>query len=262
VQLSTVSRSQAEAGRDAPHDHAYDGTPPTSLEEALKDDVLLVHTAEGKRCGRARRAGARHHSTALRRWKSQVDHRIELLTRDRLGFWELRGYSNTAHPWRRSLLLGVLFASSGQAKARQTCSEYVHEKLLQDRSLDAGMRQAIESAIKERFAKLRLQRREAGKKPEDARRSCTSFPRACSTGPTRPGSPRWASRHIGHLAGAPADAVDGIALYGYQKKIPADSIATWANGYRDGTVGACPATHGGRDPRGMLAAGRMRRSRS
>jgi len=34
---------------------------------------------------------------------------------------------------------------------------------------------------------------------------------------------------------APADAVAGIALYGYQKKIPADSIATWANGYRDGT---------------------------
>jgi len=35
--------------------------------------------------------------------------------------------------------------------------------------------------------------------------------------------------------GAPADAVDGIALYGYQRKIPADSIAAWANGYRDGT---------------------------
>ena len=40
--------------------------------------------------------------------------------------------------------------------------------------------------------------------------------------------------------GAPADAVDGIALYGYQKKIAADSIATWANGYRDGTEGGVP----------------------
>jgi len=26
--------------------------------------------------------------------------RIEFLTEDRKGFWELRGYSNTAHPWR------------------------------------------------------------------------------------------------------------------------------------------------------------------
>jgi len=40
--------------------------------------------------------------------------------------------------------------------------------------------------------------------------------------------------------GAPADAVDGIALYGYQKKIPADSIATWANGYRDAIEAGVP----------------------
>jgi len=26
--------------------------------------------------------------------------RIEFLTEDRKGFWEQRGYSNTAHPWR------------------------------------------------------------------------------------------------------------------------------------------------------------------
>jgi len=40
--------------------------------------------------------------------------------------------------------------------------------------------------------------------------------------------------------GAPADAVDGIALYGYQKKIPAESIATWANGYREAVAGGVP----------------------
>jgi cell wall-associated NlpC family hydrolase len=40
--------------------------------------------------------------------------------------------------------------------------------------------------------------------------------------------------------GAPADAVDGIALYGYQKKIAADSIATWANGYREGADAGVP----------------------
>jgi len=40
--------------------------------------------------------------------------------------------------------------------------------------------------------------------------------------------------------GAPAEAVDGIALYGYQKKIPADSITAWASGYRDGTEAGVP----------------------
>lgn len=40
--------------------------------------------------------------------------------------------------------------------------------------------------------------------------------------------------------GAPADAVDGIALYGYQKKIPAGSIAAWANGYREGVAAGVP----------------------
>src|SRR5439155_3367164 len=40
--------------------------------------------------------------------------------------------------------------------------------------------------------------------------------------------------------GAPADAVDGIALAGYQKTMPADSIATWANGYREGADAGVP----------------------
>ena len=26
--------------------------------------------------------------------------RVEVLTRETLGFWEMNGYSSTAHPWR------------------------------------------------------------------------------------------------------------------------------------------------------------------
>jgi DMSO/TMAO reductase YedYZ molybdopterin-dependent catalytic subunit len=26
--------------------------------------------------------------------------RLELMTQDRRGYWEIRGYSNTGHPWR------------------------------------------------------------------------------------------------------------------------------------------------------------------
>src|SRR6266478_2255353 len=82
--------------------YGYDGyTTNIPLEEALKDDVLLVHAAEGKPLPVEHGGPARIITPQLYAWKgAKWVHRIELLTRDRLGFWELRGYSNTAHPWR------------------------------------------------------------------------------------------------------------------------------------------------------------------
>jgi DMSO/TMAO reductase YedYZ molybdopterin-dependent catalytic subunit len=82
--------------------HAYDGyTTNLPLEEALKDDVLLVHTAEGRPLPVEHGGPVRVITPQLYAWKgAKWIHRIEVLTRDRLGYWELRGYSNTAHPWR------------------------------------------------------------------------------------------------------------------------------------------------------------------
>jgi DMSO/TMAO reductase YedYZ molybdopterin-dependent catalytic subunit len=71
------------------------------LEEALKDDVLLVHTAFGKPLGGEHGGPVRMITPQLYAWKgAKWIVRIELLTADRPGFWEERGYSNTAHPWR------------------------------------------------------------------------------------------------------------------------------------------------------------------
>jgi DMSO/TMAO reductase YedYZ molybdopterin-dependent catalytic subunit len=71
------------------------------LEEALKDDVLLVHTAEGKPLPAEHGGPVRIITPQLYAWKgAKWIHRIELLTHDRLGYWELRGYSNSAEPWR------------------------------------------------------------------------------------------------------------------------------------------------------------------
>jgi DMSO/TMAO reductase YedYZ molybdopterin-dependent catalytic subunit len=103
VHLSTVlalARPQPEATDLMTH--AYDGyTTNLPLEEALKDDVLLVHGAEGKPLPVEHGGPVRVITPQLYAWKgAKWIHRIELLTRDRLGFWELRGYSNTAHPWR------------------------------------------------------------------------------------------------------------------------------------------------------------------
>ncbi|OGS37317.1 MAG: hypothetical protein A3J82_09065, partial [Elusimicrobia bacterium RIFOXYA2_FULL_69_6] len=40
--------------------------------------------------------------------------------------------------------------------------------------------------------------------------------------------------------GAPPDVVEGIALYGYRKKIPGETIAAWASGYKNLTDAKVP----------------------
>src|SRR5436853_1899535 len=103
VQLATVI-ALARPKPEATHlmTHAYDGyTTNLPLEEALKDDVLLVHTAHGKPLPVEHGGPVRIITPQLYAWKGANGiHRIELPTRDRLGYWELRGYSDTAHPWR------------------------------------------------------------------------------------------------------------------------------------------------------------------
>jgi DMSO/TMAO reductase YedYZ molybdopterin-dependent catalytic subunit len=82
--------------------HAADGySTNLPLEEALKDDVLLVHAWEGKPLPQDHGGPVRMVTPQLWAWKgAKWVTRIEFLEEDRKGFWELRGYSNTAHPWR------------------------------------------------------------------------------------------------------------------------------------------------------------------
>lgn len=72
-----------------------------SLEEALKPDVLLVHSAAGSPLLKEHGGPVRMITPQLYAWKgSKWISRIEFMTTNRLGFWEKRGYSNTAYPWR------------------------------------------------------------------------------------------------------------------------------------------------------------------
>lgn len=82
--------------------YGYDDyTTNLSLEEALKPDVLLVHTAEGGPLPKEHGGPVRMITPELYAWKgSKWIKRIEFLTANRLGFWERNGYSNTAYPWR------------------------------------------------------------------------------------------------------------------------------------------------------------------
>jgi DMSO/TMAO reductase YedYZ molybdopterin-dependent catalytic subunit len=82
--------------------HAADGySANLPLEEALKPDVLVAHQVEGRPLPPERGGPARLVVPQLWAWKgAKWLTRVELLTQDRRGYWEIRGYSNTAHPWR------------------------------------------------------------------------------------------------------------------------------------------------------------------
>jgi len=70
------------------------------LARALEDDVLLVHTWEGKPLPREHGGPCRVITPKLYAWKgAKWIRKIEFLADDRKGFWEVRGYSNTAEPW-------------------------------------------------------------------------------------------------------------------------------------------------------------------
>ena len=70
------------------------------LARAIEDDVLLVHTWEGKPLPREHGGPVRMITPKLYAWKgAKWIRKIEFLAEDRKGFWEIRGYSNSAEPW-------------------------------------------------------------------------------------------------------------------------------------------------------------------
>lgn len=82
--------------------YGYDDyTTNISLEEGLKPDVLIAHTVDGKPLPKEHGGPARMITPQLYAWKgSKWINRIQFLPYNKLGFWEERGYSNTAYPWR------------------------------------------------------------------------------------------------------------------------------------------------------------------
>jgi DMSO/TMAO reductase YedYZ molybdopterin-dependent catalytic subunit len=103
VRLSTLL-ALAEPHEDATHAMLYgsDGyTTNVPLSELLKPDVLLAHEYEGAPLAREHGGPARVITPQLYAWKgAKWLCGVELMTEDRPGFWEQRGYSNSAHPWR------------------------------------------------------------------------------------------------------------------------------------------------------------------
>jgi len=79
----------------------YDGySTNVALEQCLDDDVLIATSFEGEPVTREHGGPARVIIPKLYAWKgAKFVSGITFLAEDKLGFWEVRGYSNTADPW-------------------------------------------------------------------------------------------------------------------------------------------------------------------
>ena len=77
------------------------------LNEALSPDVLLVHTWNSEPLPREHGGPVRMITPRLYAWKgAKWIRKIEFLTKEQLGFWEVRGYSNRALPWANDRFSG------------------------------------------------------------------------------------------------------------------------------------------------------------
>ena len=70
------------------------------LSRATEEDVLLVHSWEGKPLPQEHGGPCRMITPKLYAWKgTKWIRKIEFLPANKPGFWEERGYSDTAEPW-------------------------------------------------------------------------------------------------------------------------------------------------------------------
>jgi DMSO/TMAO reductase YedYZ molybdopterin-dependent catalytic subunit len=71
------------------------------LDVVTDDDVLLAHTYDGKPLEPDHGAPLRLLVPKRYFWKSaKFLRRLEVMSEDRMGFWELNGYHNDADPWK------------------------------------------------------------------------------------------------------------------------------------------------------------------
>ena len=81
---------------------SYDGySTNVALSACLDDDVLIATQFDGAPLAREHGGPARVIIPKLYAWKgAKFVNAITFLAEDKLGFWEVRGYSNTADPWK------------------------------------------------------------------------------------------------------------------------------------------------------------------
>ncbi len=138
------------------------------------------------------------------------------------------------------LLLALLLAAPASAQTRKNVLETLGAALESDKGYEPADRVALLSAIKTRFADYGVQvvNAQRAKAIPVVLHILTegSFDQAP---PERTAEVAFAA-YQAMSRGSDPEVVEGIALYGYRKKISADTLSTWANGYRQLTDGKVP----------------------
>ncbi|MEK7389198.1 MAG: C40 family peptidase [Elusimicrobiota bacterium] len=138
------------------------------------------------------------------------------------------------------LLIAALL-SNAAAQPRLNLLETLTAALESDAAYETAERTALLAAIKERFADYGLQVIDAKRAPSVGVvlhiLTEGSFDQAP---PDRMADVAFAA-YQAMSRGADREVVEGIALYGYRKKIPGETLATWSNGYRQLIEGKVPS---------------------
>ena len=104
------------------------------LARAVEDDVLLVHTWEGAPLPQEHGGPCRMITPKLYAWKgTKWIRKIEFLPANKPGFWEERGYSDTAEP---GSTIGIRLSSADVLLAPRTCGRCWRRCRRRRRSLD------------------------------------------------------------------------------------------------------------------------------
>jgi cell wall-associated NlpC family hydrolase len=118
--------------------------------------------------------------------------------------------------------------------------EYARAQLAKDRGFTPAQRAQLQQALEERFANYghNVVRPD---KPQDVQTLLHVVAEGMFDG-----APMERIAEVAFAAyqavwrGAPAEVVDGIALYGFRKPVPPEKLAAWANGYRVAVKGGVP----------------------
>ncbi|MBI5624932.1 MAG: C40 family peptidase [Elusimicrobia bacterium] len=132
------------------------------------------------------------------------------------------------------LLLAVLLGSPVQAAAaRQNVVEFLEAEMRKDPGISAADRGAILGSIRQRFAAYAVEV-VRDRKLEGAKVVLHMIVEGTfdNSSPERIADVSFAA-YQAISRGAPPDVVEGIALYGYRKKIAWETISVWANGYNE-----------------------------
>jgi cell wall-associated NlpC family hydrolase len=141
---------------------------------------------------------------------------------------------------RRSLLVALALALPSVAAPRQSVLEYVRGELARDRGFTPAQRTELLDALRDRFANYGLNVVRPDK-PQDVQTLLHVVAEGMfDHAPMDRIADVAFAAYQAVWRGAPAEVVQGIALYGFRKPVAPEMLAAWANGYRVAVKGGVP----------------------